>query len=266
MEWSSERVGADRDPNPFLHNRGMSFRILLVEDSPETLQLMTDVLKSLSVEVLPVMDSEVAADLVTRERFDGIFLDLEMPKLDGFALAQVVRNSTWNRTTPIVIVTGSSDRQVMAQSFKAGGNFFLAKPVDRKRLAGLLNTTRGTMLASRRGLVRASLQVELRREDIRSNLSLRCANISERGLLLEGDPTLRPGAEIRLSFALPRQSGRIVVLATVARIDKQGCAGVNFRNLREAEQQRIRRYIAEEIAKPPVTRQESSESVAVVLP
>ncbi len=238
----------------------MAFRILVVEDSLETLRLMTAALQSLGIEVLPLSDSEVAADIVNREEFDGIFLDLEMPKLDGFELAKAVRNSAWNRTTPIVIVTGSSDRRVMAQSFQAGANFFLAKPVDRKGLASLLNTTRGTMLASRRGLQRASLQVELRREDTRSNLPLRCANISERNLLLEGDPSLRPGAEIKLSFALPRQADRITVLATVARIDKQGCTGVNFRNLRHADQQLICTYIAEELEKTtrPVSGREAS--------
>ncbi len=229
----------------------MSFRILLVDDSLETLQLMSGALQSLGIEVLAMSDSEVAADVITQEKFDAIFLDLEMPKLDGFELAKAVRNSTWNRTTPIVIVTGSNDRRVMAQSFQAGANFFLAKPVDRKGLAGLLNTTRGTMLASRRGLQRAALQVEVRREDARTGLLLRCANISERGLLLEGDPSLQPGLEIKLSFALPRQGDRIVVMATVVRVDAQGCTGVNFRNLRQADQQQIRTYVAEELARTP---------------
>ncbi|MEO5936233.1 MAG: response regulator [Terriglobales bacterium] len=227
----------------------MAFRILMVDDSREALQLMTGVLESLSIEVLPLSDSRVAAGVINREKFDGIFLDLEMPNLDGLELAKAVRASTWNRTTPIVIVTGSNDRRVMAQCFSAGANFFLPKPVDRSRMASLLNTTRGTMLASRRGLERAALQVELKREDARSALPLQCANISERGLLLEGDPSLRPGAEIKLSFALPRQPERIMVLVTVVRVDDRGRVGVNFRNLRHADQQRIRTYVAEELAR-----------------
>ena len=226
----------------------MTYRILVVDDSPETLLIISSALQSLGIEVLPLSDSEAAAELLNQEKFDAIFLDLEMPKLNGFELAKAVRASTWNRTTPIVIVTGSNDRRVMAQSFAAGGNFFLAKPVDRKALSGLINTTRGTMLASRRGLQRASLQVDVRREDMRS-LPLHCANISERGLLLEGDGSLRLGAEIKLSFALPRQAERIMVQGTVARVDEQGRAGINFRSLRHSDQQRIRMYVAEEFAR-----------------
>jgi two-component system, chemotaxis family, chemotaxis protein CheY len=227
----------------------MAFRILIVEDSVETLQLMTGMLESLGgIEVLPRSDSQLAVAMINGEKFDGIFLDLEMPRLDGLELTKVVRASTWNRTTPIIIVSGSNDHQAMAQGFQAGANFFLPKPVDRARMARLLNTTRGTMLASRRGLQRAALQVLLKREDIRTHLPLHCANISERGLLLVGDSTLRPGAEIKLSFVLPRQPERITVLATVARLDDYGRAGVNFRNLRHTDQQRIRTYVAEELA------------------
>lgn len=227
----------------------MPVRILVVEDDLETLELMAEVLGSFAIDVLPLSDSEEAAALVNREKFDGIFLDLIMPKLDGFRLAQAVRVSTWNRTTPLVIVTGSADRRVMQQAFHAGGNFFLSKPVDRRRLAILLNTTRGAMLANRRGLQRAPLHVEVRREGAKDGLWSR--NISERGLLVEGDRTLRAGMPVTLTFSLPPQMERIVALGVVARSDDLGRAGISFRNLRQTDRQRIRIYVAEEMAKMP---------------
>ena len=227
----------------------MAIRILVVDDDLETLALMTEVLGAFEVEVLPLSDSEEAAALVNREKFDGIFLDLLMPKLDGFRLAKAVRASSWNRTTPIVIVTGSGERRVMQQAFHAGGNFFLSKPVDRQRISILLNTTRGAMLANRRGLQRAPLRVEVRREDAKSNDPLWSCNLSERGLLMEGDRSLRVGAEVRISFSLPQQRERIVATGIVARTDGQGQAGVSFRHLRQTDRQRIRIYVAEELAK-----------------
>ncbi|HWO36322.1 MAG TPA: response regulator [Candidatus Acidoferrum sp.] len=81
-------------------------RLLIVEDDLSSLELMTEVFTSLKAEVRPVSDSEKAVGMVNQEKFDGIFLDLEMPKLNGFDLARLIRKSSWNKSTPIIIVTG----------------------------------------------------------------------------------------------------------------------------------------------------------------
>src|SRR5256885_8974575 len=113
----------------------LSLKVLVVEDDPASLELMTEVLRSLEADVRPVSDSQQAAILVSQEKFDGIFLDLEMPNLDGLALAQEVRTSSWNRLTPIVIVTGREERDTMHEAFSTGANFFLHKPIDRHKLS-----------------------------------------------------------------------------------------------------------------------------------
>ena len=87
-----------------------SLKLLVVEDDLASLELMAEVFTSLNAEVCPVSDSEKAADLVNQEKFDGIFLDLEMPNLNGFDLARLIRKSSWNKSTPIIIVTGRDER------------------------------------------------------------------------------------------------------------------------------------------------------------
>jgi len=238
----------------------MAIRILLVEDDPETLELMATVLRSFDVEVLPLGDSEEALAVINREKFDGIFLDLVMPKLDGYRLAKAVRRSSWNPTTPIVIVTGSNDRRVMQEAFHAGGNFFLPKPVDRNRLAILLNTTRGAMLANRRGLQRAPMRVPVRRDRAAEIWS---CNISERGILVEGDRSLYVGQEVRLAFALPRQSEVITVEGVVARVDGVGRAGIAFRHVRATDRQRIRIYVADELERAQMLDAEFAKATVI---
>jgi CheY-like chemotaxis protein len=238
-------------------------RILVVEDNLETLQLMTDVLGSFDVEVVPLSDSEQAADLINREQFDGIFLDLMMPRLDGFRLAQAIRSSNRNRTTPIVIVTGNSAPGVMQEAFHAGGSFFLSKPVDRNRLALLLNRTRGTMLSNRRGLQRIPLHVAVTREDRRAQGASWSCNVSERGILLEGDRSLHIGEELTFTFSLPHQSERIVASGVVTRLDSLGRAGIAFRQLRQTDRQRIRIYVAEETEKAHALDAESPRAVLI---
>src|SRR5580693_10427225 len=61
-----------------------TLKVLIVEDHIPSLELMTEVFTSLKAEVCPISDSEKAVAMVNQEKFDGIFLDLEMPKLNGF--------------------------------------------------------------------------------------------------------------------------------------------------------------------------------------
>jgi PleD family two-component response regulator len=50
-----------------------------------------------------------------------------MPKVDGFELARQIRASSWNKSTPIVVVTGQDDTKAMQKVFAAGTTFFLQK-------------------------------------------------------------------------------------------------------------------------------------------
>lgn len=101
----------------------MSLKILVVEDDAATLELMTEILTRFEVEVHALDDSEEALSLINQFRFDGIFLDLMMPVLDGYRLARAIRQSLCNRSTPIVFITGSDEKSVMQHTFTAGGSF-----------------------------------------------------------------------------------------------------------------------------------------------
>src|SRR5260370_37863973 len=103
-------------------------KLLVVEDDLASMELMTEVFISLKAEVRPISDSAKAVGVVNQEKFDGIFLDLEMPNLNGFDLARLIRKSSWNKSTPIVIVTGREDRQTMQDAFAIGVTFFSKSP------------------------------------------------------------------------------------------------------------------------------------------
>ena len=64
------------------------------EDNLANLELMTEVFTSLKAEVRPIGDSEKAVGMVNQEKFDGIFLDLEMSKLNDFELGRLIRKSS----------------------------------------------------------------------------------------------------------------------------------------------------------------------------
>src|SRR6266849_7624795 len=200
---------------------------------------MDEVLTSLKVEVHAVTDSEQAAGLVNQERFDGIFVDLQMPKVDGFELARRIRASSWNKSTPIVVVTGQDDTKTMQKAFAAGTTFFLQKPIDRQRLTNLFKAARGKMFDNRRHFVRVPLQTEVTCQVGNQTFRGMSSNISQGGILFEVGCSLSPGTPVRLTFLLPRGQSRIDVTGIVARIDDQQRAGIHFTQVGSKELQFI---------------------------
>jgi twitching motility two-component system response regulator PilG len=67
--------------------------------------------------------------------FDLIFLDAEMPELNGFQLCTELRKLPTNKTTPVIFVTSLTKFEVRAQSSLAGGNDLIAKPFLMMELA-----------------------------------------------------------------------------------------------------------------------------------
>src|SRR2546426_10695632 len=61
-------------------------------------------------------------------RSEVVFLDVQMPGMDGFELCSKIRETQLNRSTPVVFVTGMNDFQSRANSIPAGGDDVIAKP------------------------------------------------------------------------------------------------------------------------------------------
>lgn len=216
-------------------------KLLVVEDDLPTLEMMAEVFASLSTDVRPVSDSEKAAQLVKQERFDGIFLDIEMPKLNGFELAQIIRESSWNQGTPIVIVTGRDERDIMYHSFSVGATFFLQKPVDRQKLGALLRTVRGPLFENRRRYTRVPMQVELTCTVGNRTVNGVTWNLSQGGMQIEVSD-LKPADTVALSFKLPKTVTVIEAIATVI-WSKDERQGVHFVKMSVAHQEAIREFI-----------------------
>src|SRR3984893_501249 len=75
----------------------------------------------------------------------------------GSILRAASARRLWNKSVPIIIVTGRDDRRTMQEAFEIGATFFLQKPVDRQKLTGLFRTVRGALLENRRRHTRVPL-------------------------------------------------------------------------------------------------------------
>lgn len=196
-------------------------KLLVVEDDLACLELMTEVFVSLKAEVHPVSDSEKAARLVKEEKFDGIFLDLEMPHLHGFDLAKQIRKSSWNKSTPIIIVTGQDERKTMETSFALGATFFLQKPIDRQKLNTLFRTVRGGLLENRRRYTRVPLNTEVTCQIGSRTMRGMSWNLSQGGIQVEAS-NLTSGETVRVSFRLPVSDAAVEAVGVVVWVKRIG--------------------------------------------
>lgn len=109
-------------------------QILAVDDDPIARRAMTFLLQKAFERPDVAESGDAALPLVQRKPYDVIFLDVQMPGLDGFGLCGKIRETIMNRETPVVFVTAFADFNSRAQSTLCGGNELIAKPYSVREL------------------------------------------------------------------------------------------------------------------------------------
>jgi CheY-like chemotaxis protein len=218
-------------------------KLLVVDEDPVSLSLMNEVFGSLKSNVCRVSDGLKAAALVSEERFDGIFLDIELADLDGFKLPQLVRQSSWNKCTPIIVLTGHEKCDTMYKSFAMGVNFVLPKPIDRQKLASLYNALQGPVRENRRQYNRVPLQTEVVCTVGSKRLTGTAWNLGQGGVQLEV-AGLSCGDTVHLSLRLSQPPIGVAATGVVvwARDDRQG---INFTRMSIEHQEIVREFITQ---------------------
>ncbi|HEY3915178.1 MAG TPA: response regulator, partial [Verrucomicrobiae bacterium] len=112
-----------------------SMLILAVDDEPISRRTISVALSKANLRSVGIQDSRVALTILQENPFDLIFLDAEMPDLNGFELCAELRKTTTNKTTPVIFVTSLTKFEIRAQSSLAGGNDLIAKPFLMMELA-----------------------------------------------------------------------------------------------------------------------------------
>jgi CheY-like chemotaxis protein len=103
-------------------------RLLVVDDDPISRGAMSMALKKVFTEPDLAGDGESGLESATKKAYDVIFLDVEMPGLDGFEVCSKIHATELNRRTPIVFVTSHSDFDSRAKGALSGANDLIGKP------------------------------------------------------------------------------------------------------------------------------------------
>ncbi len=135
----SEDARRDSDGAPAAAPVRVARRVMVVDDNPDSVQSMAQVLRTEGHTVETAYDGEAALALADRFKPDAILLDLGMPKLNGFEVCRAIRKRSWGASVLMVAQTGWGQDQDRARTHEAGFDAHLTKPVDLEAVHVLLN-------------------------------------------------------------------------------------------------------------------------------
>lgn len=108
--------------------------ILLVEDDPTDMKLLSAVLTSSGHRVLEKGSAEQAVEQIKTRQPEVILLDLKLPGMDGLELARRLKEDPDTRHIPIVAITAAREKFSKEDALAAGCDAYIVKPVDTRKL------------------------------------------------------------------------------------------------------------------------------------
>jgi len=102
--------------------------ILVIDDEAISRRAVTQALERAKLKCQSVEDPLAAFEMLSRTKYDLVFLDVDMPGMNGFELCSKLRTLPLHKMTPVVFVTSLNDFESRANSTMSGGNDFIAKP------------------------------------------------------------------------------------------------------------------------------------------
>ncbi|MGR9085966.1 MAG: response regulator, partial [Gammaproteobacteria bacterium] len=113
--------------------------ILIVDDSPDTLGMLNDVLDTARMDTLVALEGQQAIHIARQMKPDVILMDALMPNMDGFETCRHMKSDAHLRNIPIIFMTGLSDIESIVRGFAAGGVDYLTKPINPQELIARIN-------------------------------------------------------------------------------------------------------------------------------
>ena len=107
-------------------------RLLLAEDEKALSKALTAILERNNYSVDAVYDGQAALEYLQADNYDGVILDIMMPKIDGITVLKEIRKK--GNLIPVLLLTAKSEVDDKVEGLDAGANDYLAKPFHSKEL------------------------------------------------------------------------------------------------------------------------------------
>ena len=119
-------------------NPALIAKVLLVEDNIVNRMLSQRFLRNLNIDLEMVENGKEAVNITNRKHYDLIFMDCQMPIMDGFQATRQIRRSQLNKKTPIIALTALESENERLSCLQSGMNDFISKPFTQEQLSNAL--------------------------------------------------------------------------------------------------------------------------------
>lgn len=211
--------------------KARSALVLLVDDDPASLKLLSDALSGQPLTLAVAIDGEMALRHVRRELPDLVLLDARMPGVDGFEVCRRLQGDAATRDVPIIFMTSLTDAASRVRGLELGAVDYVTKPFVREELAARVRAQLA-IRASARALAEKNEELERARGSMEAEVARRTAELREAHQRLERELELNRAAELKVQRAqddlahLNRVAAMSELAASIAHELNQPLAGI----------------------------------------
>lgn len=119
-------------------NNDTKGNILLIDDLPENLQLLSDLLTQLGYTIRSVTSGRMALKTLRVKQPDVIFLDIKMPEMDGYQVCEAIKSDEILQDIPIIFISALDDAFDKVRAFQCGGVDYITKPFQIEEVVARL--------------------------------------------------------------------------------------------------------------------------------
>ncbi|MBJ6799642.1 response regulator [Geomonas propionica] len=195
-------------------------KILLVDDTKLILELEKSFLKASHVDVITAGDGVEALELVRKDPPDLVFMDVNMPLMDGITCCRLLKSDPFLSAVPVVMLTTAGNDEDRERARQAGCDDFLTKPVDRRLF---LDMARKYTDAVDRRELRIPCQIPVLFLLHGSPVAAHALDIGDGGLFLASREEVPANEELRLALFLETEQAPLLELkGRVAWVNQEG--------------------------------------------
>lgn len=226
-------------------------KVLLVDNAPIMLEMQKNFLYFCPVRVLTARCGEEAIEVARRERPSLIFMDLNLPEMDGAACCSLMKSDPELRSVPVILLTTDCSVDVRVKCLQAGCDDFLLKPLKRHQF---LDKGHRFIPGLERRDVRVYCHVPLNVRRNGLHVAATGEDISTGGIYVASEESVRDDEEVNLSFFLPTVGPREIVAQGRVAWRNFGSMrrkpllpagfGVEFMRIDDEATETIRQYVA----------------------
>jgi CheY-like chemotaxis protein len=229
----------------------MKFRALLVCRSQQAVRLLVGELERIGATAECCVSAQEAVELLARGSYAALVLDFDLP--GAAQVAKLARVAPAHRRPVIFAMLGASTD--IGETYQAGANFVLYKPLVSEQVARSLRAARGFLRRDRRRSLRQAVQTVVyllfgRRLAIPALM----LDLNEDGLSVQAAEPLPPVERVPFHFLLPQSNRPVDGVAEVIWADDTGRAGMFFSGLSSASQRHLKVWLAKRSKKSVAKR------------